>query len=356
IAVVAHSRFPIVEPFAGGLEMITHLLVRELVRRGHDVDLYAHPDSDPALPIAPMRTDGEILETFGAGDVADSGMDSHAFAQTVIYHDVMARVLEGGYDIVHNHSLHHVPIAAGNALGARFVTSVHSLAEAYLRLGFGALPVVRQTVTTVSEHQRSHLEGIVGIDRTVYNGIDLEAWTANVASPGDAYFWMGRMCAEKAPHHAIEAALRSGARLHLAGPVSDADYVAEHVTPNLGHDRIEYLGHLRHDEIAPRLRDARGYVFTSVWEEPYGLTMAEALACGTPVVAYRVGAAPEIVTPDVGVLVPPGDVAALAEAMGRASSIDRRACRRRAEAFCSSTVMTESYLSLYRELSEPASR
>ena len=349
IALIAHSRFPVAEPFAGGLEMITHLLTRELVQRGHAVDLYAPAGSSPALPLVAMRPDAEVLATFGADDVAASGMTPHAFAQTVVYHDVMARVLGGDYDIVHNHSLHHVPILLGDALGARFVTTVHSLAEVYLRLGFGALPTVRQTVTTVSEHQRSHLAGIVDVDRTVHNGIDLGRWTPNVGAATGDYFWMGRMSPEKAPHHAVEACLQLGERLRLAGPVSDPAYFAESVEPHLRHDTIEYLGHLTHDQIQEQLRDARAYVFTSVWEEPYGLTMAEALACGTPVVAYRVGAAPEIVTPEAGVLVAEGDISELAGAMQDAAAVDRRACRRRAEAFCSSAVMTEAYLSLYRE-------
>ncbi len=354
IAVIAHSRFPIAEPFAGGLEMITFQLVRDLVQRGHAVDLYAHADSSPSLPLIPMRQERAVLADVGPDAVRDSGMSDHAFVQTVIYLDVMARVMNGGYDVVHNHSLHHVPIAVGDALGARFVTSIHSLAEPYLRLGFGALPAVRQTVTTVSDHQRSHLAEIVSVDRTIHNGIDLSRWTPSDDAPQDHCFWMGRLCPEKAPHHAIQACLRSGDRLLLAGPVSDPDYVDAFVRPHLDHDRIEYLGHLTHDEIAPRLQRARAYVFTSVWQEPYGLTLAEALACGTPVVAYDVGAAPEIVTPETGVLVPEGDVAALAEALGTARGIDRRACRQRAEAACSSETMTDAYLALYDEVSGAA--
>ncbi len=357
IAVIAHSYFPIAEPFAGGLETLTHGLVTELVRRGHDVHLYARADSSEALPLVPMRTEADVLAQFDAGQIAASGMTEHAFVQAVIYHDVMARVMDSDYDIVHNHSLHHVPILQGDALGARFITSIHSLADLYLRLGFGALPSVHQTVTTVSDHQWTHLSGIVAVDRTIHNGIDLTDWTPDVGPSDDFVFWMGRMCPEKAPHHAIEACLRSGQRLLLAGPISDPAYVAEFVEPHLHHDAIDYLGHLTHDEIRPRLRKARALVFTSVWEEPYGLTMAEALACGTPVIAYRVGAAPEIVTSETGILVAEGDIDGLAAAMNAVDGIDRRACRQRAEAFCSSTVMTENYLALYHELlGEPARR
>ncbi len=355
IAVVAHSRFPLAEPFAGGLETITFQLVRDLVQRGHAVDLYAHADSSPSLPLVPMRREAAILAEFDDA-IETSGMSPGAFVQAVIYSDVMDRVLAGAYDIVHNHSLHHVPIVQGNALGARCITSIHSLADSYLRLGFGALPAVRQTVTTVSDHQWGHLSGIVDIDRTIRNGIDLARWSPSYRAPQDYVFWMGRMCAEKAPHHAIQACLKSGTRLLLAGPVSDAEYVDAFVRPHLHHDQIEYLGHLTHDEIGPRLRKARAYVFTSVWQEPYGLTMAEALACGTPVVAYDVGAAPEIVTPEAGILVPEGDTEALAEAMDAARSVDRRACRRRAEDACSSGVMTDAYLALYREILDAPAR
>ncbi len=350
IAIVAHSYFPIAEPFAGGLETLTYQLVTELVRRGHTVALYARADSCRTLPLVPMRTEAAVLAQFDADQIAASGIERHAFVQAVIYHDVMAHVMDADYDIVHNHSLHHIPILQGNALGARFITSVHSLADIYLRLGFGALPAVHQTVTTVSDHQWTHMSGIVPVDRTIHNGIDLTDWTPDYGPAGDYCFWMGRMCPEKAPHHAIEACLRSGQRLLLAGPVSDAAYVAEFVEPHLHHDTIDYLGHLTHDEIRPRLRKARALVFTSIWEEPYGLTMAEALACGTPVIAYRVGAAPEILTPATGILVAEGDIPGLATAMSAVGEIDRRACRQRAEDFCSLAVMTDNYLALYHEL------
>ncbi len=350
IAIIAHSYFPIAEPFAGGLETVTYQLVHELVRRGHVVDLYAHADSCRTLPLVPMRTEAAVLADFDAEKITASGMSQTAFVQTVIYHDVMARIMEADYDIVHNHSLHHVPILLGNTLGARFITSIHSLADIYLRLGFGALPAVHQTVTTVSDHQRKHFSGIVTIDQTIHNGIDLTKWAPSYAAADDYCFWMGRMCPEKAPHHAIEACLHSGQRLLLAGPVSDAAYVADFVEPHLHHGNIDYLGHLTHEEIGPRLRKARAYVFTSVWEEPYGLTMAEALACGTPVIAYRVGAAPEIVTPATGILVAEGDIPGLVNAMNAVDAIDRGACRQRAETFCSSAVMTETYLALYHEL------
>lgn len=354
IAIIAHSFYPIAEPFAGGLEMITCQLVRELIARGHEVDLYAHPESCPSLSVVPMLTVENVLNRFNEDEIVYAGMEKGEFAQTFIYHDVMARIFSGEYDIVHNHSLHHVPIIVGNLLGKKFITSVHTPAFIQLKFGFSSLPVVHQTTTAVSNRQRELFSTTAVIGHTIYNGIDLDRWPPNFGSTGDYYFWMGRMCAEKAPHHAIEACLRSGKRLLLAGPISNREYFEQHVKPYLNKENIEYLGHLTHEEIAPVLRQAVGYLFTSVWEEPYGLTIAESLACGTPVIAYRVGAAPEIITEGTGLLIDKGDVAGLTKAMQSVRHIDRRSCRQHAENFCSAKTMADNYLALYEKVSDSA--
>ena len=131
---------------------------------------------------------------------------------------------------------------------------------------------------------------------------------------GDALAWAGRLVPEKAPHLAIDIARAAGLRLRLAGPVGDRDYVRDMVQPRLGPD-VEYLGHLRSDELGTLFGASAATLVTPVWDEPYGLVAAESLACGTPVVAFERGGLPEFVTPEVGRLVEADDVGAAADAV-----------------------------------------
>ena len=349
IAVIAHSLYPIAEPYAGGLEMITELLVRNLLARGHRVDLYAHPDSAPDLPLIPMLRPAELHPLLEQDWQQEDERARAELVQVVTYGRVMDQIARRDYDIVHNHSLHHIPIARGNARGKTFVTSLHTPAFLHLRAGLASLASQRQTFTAVSARQAELWGELTPAARVIPNGIDVAAWKPGY-QPEDYLFWMGRLCPEKAPHHAIEACRRAGRPIRLAGPVANEEYFEAHVRPLLDDPLVTYLGHLPHRRIKPLLARAHAYLFTSTWEEPYGLVLAEALACATPVVGYRIGAAPEIVTPEVGRLVAPQDVAALAAAIPAVGGIDRRACRARAERECSARRMTDRYEQLYRSL------
>lgn len=141
-------------------------------------------------------------------------------------------------------------------------------------------------------------------------------------------FWSGRMCIEKAPHHAIQAALKAGIKLTLAGQMSDEKYFKEHVQPLLDNhkENINYVGHISQNQINEYLCNSAVSFFTSTWEEPYGLVLAESLACGTPVIAYNIGAAPEILTSKTGILVEPNNIEELAKAFKTASKLSRKDC------------------------------
>lgn len=137
--------------------------------------------------------------------------------------------------------------------------------------------------------------------------------------------------------------------LQLAGPVSDRAYFEDRIAPVLG-DETRYLGHLGRRELVDLLGSASAALVTPGWDEPYGLVVAEALACGTPVCGFDRGALSEILTPDCGLLAPPDDVQALAELIPRVMRLDRRAARRRAEEFCCLDRTADGYTSLYEEV------
>ena len=348
IALLAHSLFPLREPFAGGLEMITYHLTLALQRRGHEVTLFAHADSAPELNVRPYPTAQAIHAQLYEGELARELLTLREFTFAEQYAWAMTQVERGAFDLIHNHTMHHLPILLGERYGKRFITTIHAPPELRQKLGFRALPDGRQTVTCVSHHQRRCWEALTRVDATIHNGVDLTHWQPTDA-PGDYFFWMGRICDTKAPGDAVQACRRAGKRLRLAGPIHDRHYFNTHVAPYLD-DRITYLGHLTHAELAPHLAAARALVFTSVFEEPYGLTMAESLAAGTPVIGYAIGASPEIVDPSVGILVERGDVAGLQHAMQHIQQIDRRGCRAYARTHCSISAMVDGYERLYRKV------
>ena len=152
----------------------------------------------------------------------------------------------------------------------------------------------------------------------------------------------------------MQYCMEAGKRLIIAGPKSNEDYFNEQVAPLLSQDRengenklFDYIGHVTKDEVNHYLCRATAMLFTSTWDEPYGLTLAESLACGTPVIGFDVGASAEIVTPSTGIIVAKEDKEAFVKAFGEIKHILRQACRKRALQFCSVSAMVEGYLALY---------
>jgi len=155
---------------------------------------------------------------------------------------------------------------------------------------------------------------------------------------------------EKAPHLAIQAARLAGMRLVIAGPMSDLPYFEQAVRPHLGRD-VEYAGHLLVPELSTLVGSSAAVLVTPLWDEPYGLVVAEALASGTPVVAFERGGIPEVIAdPSVGRLVRPGDVQAMADATSAVVGLDRVAVREYAERYLSVDRMVTAYERAYRRL------
>jgi glycosyltransferase involved in cell wall biosynthesis len=183
--------------------------------------------------------------------------------------------------------------------------------------------------------------------RVVMNGVDLDRWRPGPG--GDSAVWFGRIVPEKAPHLAAHAARMAGLPLRLAGPIMDRGYFQQQIQPLLG-DGLSYVGHLTSDRLVDLVGASTVSVVTPDWDEPYGLVVAESLACGTPVAAIARGAIPELLDLGSGRLAPAGDVTALAAAIRSASALDRVTVRRRAVEHCSVDVMLTSYETLYGQL------
>lgn len=345
ICLVASSRHPVREPFAGGLEALTHGLARQLVRRGHEVTLFAAAGSDPGLPVT-------VLDAvpFTASAVARRDVNAPSDRWMAEHHAYLGLMLDlartpGRFDVVHNNSLHHLPVAMAPMIGTPVLTTLHTPPIPWLESAIATTPG-GSAFTAVSRFTARAWEHVV--DATpVLNGVDTYAWPAGPG--GGPVVWTGRLVREKAPHAAIDAARAAGAPIVLAGPVADETYFEEMVAPRLGPDAV-HVGHLDHRALARLLGRASVAAVTPTWDEPYGLVAAEAMSCGTPVAAYARGALPELVVDGVGALAEPGDVAGLAAAIDAARRCDRRAVRAHAVAHHSVDRMVADFEACYAGL------
>ena len=344
IAILASSSYPIQQPFAGGLEAHVYYLSRALQQRGHEVSLFAADGSSidlaaEMLPVRSLQLTPVSLESLSV--TPDAVREHHAYLSVMME---LAGERWGSFDIVHNHSLHYLPIAMSATLPVPMVTTLHTPPFAWLESAVAVAPDRVNTFAAVSEFVAEQWRPVAPEVSVVRNGIPIGDWPAGPG--GDYAVWSGRIVPEKGVHHAIEAAVAADVPLRIAGPVSNLDYFRTVVEPMLG-DTVTYVGHLRQKALAELVGGAAVALVTPVWTEPYGLVVAEALACGTPVASFRQGGIPEILSPACGVLVAPGDSAALAAAIPQAAALSRSAARARAESFCSIDAMIEGYLDLY---------
>jgi glycosyltransferase involved in cell wall biosynthesis len=272
--------------------------------------------------------------------------DHHAYLTLMLQ---LAASGQRDFDIIHNHSLHYLPVAMASLLSVPMLTTVHTPPTPWLESAIDASGGVGSQFAAVSAHTAGLWRNAIPRITFVPNGVDRDRWP--LGAGGGPLLWFGRITAEKAPHLAIAAARRAGWPLMLVGPISDPQYFAEQVNPELG-GHIRYAGHLNQSELARMVGRASAALVTPMWDEPYGLVVAEAMCCGTPVVAFARGGIPELVVPQSGRLVAPGDVDDMADAIPDAVRLSRPEVRDHALRRCSSETMVSAYLGLYQEMLE----
>ena len=240
IALIASARHPIRQPFAGGLEAQTWVLADGLRRRGHQVALFAAPGSDPALGADLLSVHRLDISPAARRDV--SMPDAQWLAEHHAYLSLMLRLMHDGhaYDVVHNNSLHYLPLAMARALNVPVLTTLHTPPTPWLESAILSGPCPA-TFTAVSARTAAAWRHVVPAATPILNGIDLDVWRPGPG--GGPLVWFGRLVPEKGADLAIEAARRADLPLQLVGPVSDPDFFAERIRPHLG-DGVDYLGHL----------------------------------------------------------------------------------------------------------------
>jgi glycosyltransferase involved in cell wall biosynthesis len=341
LAIVATARFGIVEPFAGGLEMHTFVLADNLVRRGHTVTVYAGGSGTSPFATYEMLPIDFAPSEAARFDMSQSPQDR--IGEHHSYLDAMIQLASKDHDLVHINAVHHLPFACASLLRAPVTATLHCPPTPWLESAL-AISARRRNPPRLASVSRANAATwtSASIERVIHNGVDLTTWRPGPG--GDAAVWTGRIVPEKAPHLAIDACRRVGIPLRLWGPVHDAGYFGEAIAPRLGPD-VEYLGHGTRADLAAIVATSCVAVVTPVWDEPFGLIVAEALACGTPVAALRRGALAELVADDVGALAATTDE--LPAAILAAASKRRSDCRHHAERCYSDVVMTDRYESWF---------
>lgn len=347
VLVIADSRFPIREPFEGGMQSLTWHLINGLRQRGVEVTVFAGAGSDTrllgrVLPPRPLA--------LSAAARADISMEpAEWMAQHHAYLHLMLSLADNpGVDIVHNNSLHHLPVAMADAVPVPMVTTLHTPPTPWLESAVSLSHQSQTTFAAVSRHTaRSWKHVLVPGPEVIRNGIDPALWPVGPGGPD--LVWVGRIVPEKAPHLAIEIARAAGRVLRLAGPVSDRAYWKSHIEPALG-GSVQYVGHLRQAALATLVGSSKVCLVTPTWDEPFGLVAAEALACGTPVLGFDSGGLPEVVSESCARLVRTGDVGEAVEQLPSVERLERSAARHHAVSACSQDRMISQYLRLYDEL------
>lgn len=324
-------------PAYGGIELVVSLLTDELVRRGHEVTLFASGDS---LTLA------ELESVYPRALRLDPLVKEYQIYEMLQLTEVYQRADE--FDIIHSH-MGCPPLGY-----AQFVKTptVHTLHGVFTADNEKAFQYARQQpFVSISNAQREERLGLNCV-ATVYNGIDVDSYKFYKQPSDPPYLaFLGRLSPEKGPHLAIEIAKRTGWRLKMAGKVDvvDVEYYESEIKPHIDGEQIEYLGEANHVQKNTLMGNAVATLFPITWREPFGLVMVESLASGTPVIAMNLGSAPEVIAHGkTGFLCQ--EVEECIAALDRIETIDRSVCRQRVIDNFSVQRMTDDYEAVYRQI------
>jgi glycosyltransferase involved in cell wall biosynthesis len=324
----------------GGTERVVAHLTDALVELGHEVTLFASADAETKARLVPVRDQAIRLDP--------APLKSDLAAHLSLLAEVRRRADQ--FDVIHFHTdMIHFPFFDTSA--GKTVTTLHGrldlkdLAGVYQR--WPQFPLV-----SISDDQRRPLP-FANWAGTVQHGMAAAIYDFT-ATPQGYLAFLGRISPEKRPDRAIAIAKATGKRLKIAAKVDAADrtYFEEEIEPLLNHPLIEFVGEIGDGEKSAFLGGADALLFPIDWPEPFGLVMIEAMACGTPVIAYDCGSVPEVIEDGLTGFIVRTHAEALA-AVARLPELDRAAIRRRFEERFSATAMAARYIDLYGRLVAP---
>ncbi len=328
VAVLAPIAWRVPPRHYGPWEQFASLLAEGLVERGVDVTLFASGDSLTAGRLASVVARGYSEDPESDAKVSECLHVAHVFERA------------GEFDLIHN-SFDFLPLSYSELVETPVLTTIHGFSSPRI------LPVYQRydassAYVAISDADRHPSLGYLA---TIHHGIDTDAFALH-PDPGGYLLFFGRIHPDKGAAEAIDVAERTGIPLLLAGIVQDEPYFEELVSPRLDGDNVRYLGPVGPDERAELLGGARALLHLISFEEPFGYSVVEAMACGTPVLAFRRGSMPELIEHgETGFLV--DDVPGAVEAVALTEGLDRAAIRERAVARFGIARMIDAYLDAY---------
>jgi glycosyltransferase involved in cell wall biosynthesis len=333
IGLIAPVWFPVPPTGYGGIEWIVWLLADGLVDVGHDVTLFASGDSHTKATLASVY------------DVAPSELIGTSIVE--VHHCLACYERSSEFDVINDHS--GLPAAAlGGAVPTPVLHTVHGPLDSMGGVVYQQVARVSSGVglISISINQRKPQPDLPWVANCP-NALDFSLYPVK-PHRGDYLLFLGRMSADKGCHRAIDVAVTAGLPLKIAGKrrePAEIEYFDQYVRPHLS-GQIEYLGEVTHGDKVELLQDARATLFPIEWEEPFGLVMIESMACGTPVIATRYGAVPEVIEDGVsGIIV--DDARDMAGALERADLLDPLEIRRVCEARFAPERMVAGYVEAY---------
>lgn len=347
IAQVAPLWFTIPPKGYGGIERIVSMLTEELTRRGHEVTLFASPGS---------ITSAKLISVFDKSLSEANIPWSNPIWNLRNLSTAYELAGKGKFDVVHS----HLDLWALFFQNLTKVPTLHTMHNPLYRTNADATKddrlclfteeAERTNVVFISESARKLAMVDLPKSRVIYNGINLRHFHFNKKG-GEDFIWIARMNKHKGVENAISAAEKLGAKLLLAGRIdpTQQEYFEKIIKPHLN-EKVQYVGELKDNELSDFYGNAKALLYPIEWEEPFGLVVAEAQACGTPVIAYRRGSMEELIKDNESGLVIDSDIEKLVEAMKKVDQLDRAAVRKHTEDNFSKERMVDEYEKFYYEL------
>ncbi|MDJ1484061.1 glycosyltransferase family 4 protein [Cytophagaceae bacterium YF14B1] len=320
----------------GGTERVVSYLTEELIRQGHEVTLFATGDSN---------TSARLVSHIDEALRLNPGIQDPIAHHIIQMQDVMERAEE--FDILHFHNDYlHFPFSA--TLGKPCITTLHGRLDLpdlqYVYNKFKDRPLV-----SISDSQRKPLKDVCWAG-TVYHGLPLDLYNKGEGK-GDYVAFIGRISPEKRPDRAIEIARKAGIKIKMAAKIDKADqpYYQKHIRKLMDQPHVEFIGEIGEAQKGEFLGNAKALLFPIDWPEPFGMVMIEAMACGTPVIAFNNGSVPEIIDHgESGFVV--NTIGQAVKALNKIDLLDRKLVRKTFENRFSAGIMAESYLHLFERM------
>ena len=338
IAQIAPLWFTVPPHTYGGSEFVVSVLTEELIRRGHEVTLFATGDSKTGAELVPIWPKGLVKSNLATPFAA------HFAVQALLYKELLEKQNE--FDIIHDHSEEYgVPFSP--SLKPPIVSTLHCpLTEERIIL-FKKYPNINYVA--ISKNQKRSGPGI-NIVKTIYHGIPVEKYDFN-SKPENYLFWLSSIQPDKGAATAIEIAKMAGENLIIAGPIHshNADYFEYRIKPLIDGKQIQFVGEADFEKKIELFKNAKAFLFPIRRQEPFGLVVIESMACGTPVIAFKEGSMPELIEQGkTGFLVNSSGEAV--RALKKIKTISREYCREYVKKNFPLRRMVNRYERLYKKI------